>query len=375
MVTLPASSFALTAKSRKIVPASHRGASPTHDNKQNLATHAGHRAVASTKQVKSTAAPKQPKHTAQIAAAPSKTAAKHVAAHEAAREPVREHPLSSRARLAELKKAASTTQPIEIETPQVDAQLELAPVRPLQLPSSAPRPERAAARTEETEAANPRDAVTPLRGSHESLVRQNEKSEAEGLERIEDDDDLNDRIAHKLLVPVPVSSSLTINGNLPQNRRYCRPWTAAFLTDLANAHEAEFHKPFEVSSAVRTVAYQKQLMRVNGNAAPADGDIASPHLTGGTIDIAKQGMSRKELAWMRSNLLDLQQTGMIDVEEEFRQACFHITVYKSYLPPQPELETAALHIAKGGTARLTKKAARRPRRHKHQPVEMASQGQ
>jgi hypothetical protein len=131
----------------------------------------------------------------------------------------------------------------------------------------------------------------PLRGSYESLVRQNEKTEDDGLERIEDDDDLADRIARKMLVPVPVSAALNINGNLPENRRYCRPWTASFLSDLARAHAAEFHGPLEVSSAVRTVAYQKQLMKVNGNATAAEGDVASPHLTGASIDIAKQTCS------------------------------------------------------------------------------------
>ena len=44
---------------------------------------------------------------------------------------------------------------------------------------------------------------SPLRGSYESLVRQNEKTEADGLERIEDDADLDDRIARKMLVPFP----------------------------------------------------------------------------------------------------------------------------------------------------------------------------
>jgi hypothetical protein len=80
--------------------------------------------------------------------------------------------------------------------------------------------------------------------------------------------------------------------------------------------------------------YQKRLMEINGNAAPAEGDIVSPHLTGATIDIAKDGLSRDEIAWMRRRLLALQTAGKIDVEEEFRQACFHITVYKSYAPPR-----------------------------------------
>jgi len=173
----------------------------------------------------------------------------------------------------------------------------------------------------------------PLKGSRASLERQNERTEAEGLERIEDEDDLADRIARKALVPVPVSLALTINGNLPVNHRYCRPWTARFLADLAQTHAAQFHRPLEVSSAVRTVAYQKRLMGINGNAAAAEGDIVSPHLTGATIDIAKSPLSREEIGWMRSHLLALQLAGKIDVEEEFQQSCFHITVYKSYAPP------------------------------------------
>lgn len=187
----------------------------------------------------------------------------------------------------------------------------------------------------------PRTYVPPLRGSRESLIRQNERSEAEGLERIEDEADLNDRIARKLLVPLPVSSGLAVNENLPEEFRYCRPWTAHFLADLARAHDAVFHRPVIVSSAVRTVAYQRRLERINGNAAPAVGDVVSPHLTGATIDIAKEGLPRNELAWMRTWLGDLQATGKIDVEEEFHQACFHITVYEGYVPPPPARQPGA----------------------------------
>ena len=169
-----------------------------------------------------------------------------------------------------------------------------------------------------------------LRGTRDSLVRQNARSEEENLERIEDDADLHDRIARGLLVRVPESAGLTVNPALPDDRRYCRPWTADFLTDLARAHQSQFHTPLMVSSAVRTVEYQKQLMRINGNAADAEGDIVSPHLTGATIDIAKSGLSRSEIYWMRNQLLGYQNAGVIDVEEEFHQRCFHITVYRNY---------------------------------------------
>jgi hypothetical protein len=185
--------------------------------------------------------------------------------------------------------------------------------------------------------------VAPLFGSAESLARQNTMADSEGLERILDEDDLADRIAQKLLVPVPASASLVVNGNLPENHKYCRPWTADFLTNLAKAHADKFGHPLEVSSAVRTVEYQKHLMLTNGNAAAAEGDIVSPHLTGATIDIAKAGMNRAELSWMRGWLLPLQMSGSIDVEEEFHQRCFHITVYKNYTPPPPPAEEQKPH--------------------------------
>jgi hypothetical protein len=176
---------------------------------------------------------------------------------------------------------------------------------------------------------------SPLKGSFESLARQNERAEQDGLERILDEDDLASRIEQKLLVPVPESPALAVNTDLTENHRYCRPWTASFLADIARAHAAQFHKSITVSSAVRTVEYQQHLMRTNGNAAAAEGDIVSPHLTGGTIDIVKQGMTRQELGWMRSHLLAMQLAGSIDVEEEFRQPCFHITVYRNYVTPPP----------------------------------------
>lgn len=171
-----------------------------------------------------------------------------------------------------------------------------------------------------------------LRGTHDSLVRQNERVELESLQRIEDDNDLQNRIASGSLVKVPESAGLMVNPGLPEDRRYCRPWTAEFLTDLSRAYEVQFHKPLIVSSAVRTVEFQKHLMRVNHNAAEAEGDIVSPHLTGATIDIAKSGLSRREMQWMRDHLFAYQTAGVIDVEEEFRQRCFHITVYKNYSP-------------------------------------------
>jgi hypothetical protein len=185
----------------------------------------------------------------------------------------------------------------------------------------------------------------PLKGSHEILVHQNQMADAAGLSRIQDDADLNRMRAQHLLVDFPDTASLEINEELPYNRRCARPWTVKFVTDTARAFYERFHEPLHLSSAVRTVSYQLRLQRVNGNAAAINGDGASPHLTGQAIDFGKHGMSVAEIAWMRTYLLPLMQSGRIDVEEEFQQACFHISVYGSYSQRHaaPKTEVAQLH--------------------------------
>lgn len=171
-----------------------------------------------------------------------------------------------------------------------------------------------------------------LRGSHEVLVHQNIIADVEGLSRIQDDAQLSAMVHSGDLVALPASLGLTIDPRLPLNRRYCRPWTEAFLSNLAHAHQDIFGRPLQITSAVRTVSFQRHLARYNGNAAPTSGDTASPHLTGEAIDLGKKGMSLKEIAWMRAVLGQLQASGKLDVEEEFEQACFHISVYKTYVP-------------------------------------------
>lgn len=176
----------------------------------------------------------------------------------------------------------------------------------------------------------PRSMPLPLRGSHEVLVHQNVVADVEGLSRIQNESQLNAMVRSGDLVALPASSGLEIDPRLPYNRRYCRPWAAKFLRDLSRAHASEFGTPLQLTSAVRTVRFQRHLARYNGNAAPASGDTASPHLTGEAIDIGKKGMSWHEIAWMRDVLGHLQAAGKIDVEEEFEQACFHISVYRTY---------------------------------------------
>jgi hypothetical protein len=170
----------------------------------------------------------------------------------------------------------------------------------------------------------------PLKGSHDILVHQNVMADDEGLQRVQDDDDLRRMRATRQLIDLSESAGLHVNPELGIDRRCARPWAVHFAENLSRAYYARFHQPLQVNSAVRTVAFQMRLRRVNGNAAGIDGESASPHLTGEALDFGKHGMSVEEIAWMRLYLPPLMQSGKLDVEEEFQQACFHISVYRTY---------------------------------------------
>jgi hypothetical protein len=190
--------------------------------------------------------------------------------------------------------------------------------------------------------------ASPVHGTRESLLHQNQMIDEEQLERIQNDDELHQLILAESLVRLPEDHKVDVAQNLPEDRRYCRPWTRDFVVDFAQERWDNFHKPTVVTSAVRTVEFQHKLIRYNHNAAAEAGETASPHLSGATIDIAKRGMTRKEINWARDYLLTLQNQGYLDVEEEFRQSVFHISVYRRYDTlgaDQPAMAAASAPIA------------------------------
>lgn len=169
-----------------------------------------------------------------------------------------------------------------------------------------------------------------LRGSHESMVRQNEVIDELQLPRIANDDELLSLEASEELVPVEESPALRVAPHLDATRRYCRRWTREFVEDISDAFYARFHHPLWVTSLVRTVEQQRRLRRHNGNAAPADGDITSSHLAGISVDFGKRTMTAPERHWFDQYVLALQQQGLVEAAEERRQACYHIMVSDRY---------------------------------------------
>jgi hypothetical protein len=69
---------------------------------------------------------------------------------------------------------------------------------------------------------------------------------------------------------------------------------------------------------------------VNRNAAPADGDTASSHLAGVTVDLQRRGLSKQQIVWMEHYLFYMKALGLVEPEEERRHWCFHIMVSGLY---------------------------------------------
>lgn len=171
-----------------------------------------------------------------------------------------------------------------------------------------------------------------LRGSRESQYRQNEQADKEDLQRIKDGSELQELKASGALVPLPENEFIGIDeSEIDVRLRWCRPWTKEFLLDIGKGFHKQFGKKPRVTSAVRTIEDQRRLRKINRNAALPDGERASSHLTGSAIDIGKKGMTPKEMAWIRRELLSLEAAVLIEATEESRnQSNFHVMVFRNY---------------------------------------------
>lgn len=169
-----------------------------------------------------------------------------------------------------------------------------------------------------------------LRGSANSMAKQNRVADEDNLSRLKDEAMIRRFVKNGLLVPLVDGQGIIIDDRLEQSRRFCRPWTVKFLRDLGTRFEKEFHKPLRVNSCVRDIKTQRSLRRFNRNAARVEGPRASTHLTGAAIDIARIGLSRKEQDFIRNRLRINESTGKIEATEEHMQAVWHVMVFKAY---------------------------------------------
>jgi uncharacterized protein YcbK (DUF882 family) len=182
-------------------------------------------------------------------------------------------------------------------------------------------------------------------GTPDSLILQNEAIDAMRLPRIRDDRQLRLLVAEGALVPVTRNQYVAISCKLEAKRRYVKPFVDEFLQELGREYFAQFGKPVQVNSAVRTMRTQMKLLRINRNAAPDHGEKASAHLAGVAVDLQRRGLTPEQIRFIQQRLLPLVQAKMLIVEEEIKQPCFHIVVTGNYsllLPPDLPLNMQPL---------------------------------
>lgn len=169
-----------------------------------------------------------------------------------------------------------------------------------------------------------------LKGSHDSMERQNQEIDRLQLPRIADEEQLLELERTGELVPIEETQTLRWSAAIQADKRYSRPWTRQFLEDMSTGYYKQFHVPLQVNSAVRTVEQQQKLRRHNRNAAPEAGEISSSHLAGITVDLAKRGLTRAQHQWVEDYLKNLRDQGLVEAAEERRTFCFHVMVSDRY---------------------------------------------
>jgi hypothetical protein len=169
-----------------------------------------------------------------------------------------------------------------------------------------------------------------LRGSHDSMSRQNEEIDRLQLPRIADQEQLLELERSQELVPIPETRALHWSPAIQADKRYSRPWTNQFVQDMSEAYYNEFHMPLQINSAVRTMEQQQKLRRHNRNAAPEMGDMTSSHLAGITVDLAKRGLTKAQHQWIEDYLKNMRDQGLVEAAEERRTWCFHVMVSNRY---------------------------------------------
>ncbi len=114
-----------------------------------------------------------------------------------------------------------------------------------------------------------------FRPSHDSLLLQNAEVDRLELPRIQDDDELEALKASGALLPIRTGEALRFDPR-------------------------------------------------------ADGDTASSHLAGLTVDLQRRGMTKEQVRWMEHYLYYMKALGLVEPEEERRQWVFHIMVSGRY---------------------------------------------
>ena len=120
-----------------------------------------------------------------------------------------------------------------------------------------------------------------------------------------------------------VSVKIPCSPRLPKERRYLLSNTENFLETLDAEFTEQSGHHLTIDSAIRTVKVQRSILRWNRGAAPADGENASSHERGTTVDISRR-LKKGEYQWLLWKLFYYREIGRVLVIEE--RGCIHLFV-------------------------------------------------
>ncbi|MBV9772609.1 MAG: hypothetical protein JO040_01580 [Gemmatimonadetes bacterium] len=176
------------------------------------------------------------------------------------------------------------------------------------------------------------DVGVTLRGSHESMVRQNEIAKENAYSFLRTPEQVKEYVAKGFLVPVAGNADYTLAKGV--SFAYTRPEVHAFIEYLGREYRQGCGEQLVVTSLTRPEARQ-----------PSNASNLSVHPAGMAMDVrAKQTPKCK--VWLESTLLGLEKQGVLDVTREVHPPHYHVAVFpgpmRAYLakvgapePPAP----------------------------------------
>jgi LysM repeat protein len=154
-----------------------------------------------------------------------------------------------------------------------------------------------------------------LRGSPASINRMYRHARSEDFSFFQTSASVRRAVAKGYLVQLWPDANFTLHE---VGYPFVRPATQTFVQRLAAQYVAACGEQLEVTSAVRPATSQ-----------PANSVEKSVHPTGMAVDLHKPTKHPKCLRWLRSTLLELEKSGIIEATEEFAPPHFHIAVYST----------------------------------------------
>lgn len=160
-------------------------------------------------------------------------------------------------------------------------------------------------------AGSTREVKITLRGSHESMERQNRIARLEAFSFLRTNRDVTRYADAGTLVPFPGNEDYLVVADWP----YARPVVRQFVELLAHEYRDACGEQLVVTSLTRPSTRQPE------NASPL-----SVHPAGMAVDL-RVSERRKCVKWLESQLLDLEAAGLLDGTREYHPPHFHVAVF------------------------------------------------